>query len=310
MITHVSPHVNPHHVDLTSLRVFVAVAQSGSISAAAEAISLSIAAVSKRITDLEAVVGTLLFRRTSSGMELSPAGHSLLQHALQIQQGVERMAQHMGEFASGVAGQVRLLATSSAIVQGLPAQIRQFCEKHPNIRVDFEERLSGDVVRSVSDRRADIGIFTDNVPHDGLAVLGYDQDEMVLVAHADHPLAKLPEAQLADALQYDFVSQYESTAMNHALALAAAHSGRTLKLRSLVRGYDSVCRLVAAGMGLGLVPASFELPESVFGKLVVVRLRDAWVRRRLVIGVREGEALPSAVQALRDHLAAAAISRP
>jgi DNA-binding transcriptional LysR family regulator len=303
--------VNPHHVDLTSLRVFVAVAQSGSISAGAEAISLSIAAVSKRITDLEAVVGTLLFRRTPSGMALSPAGHSLLQHALQIQQGVERMAQHMGEFAGGVAGQVRILATSSALVQGLPAHIRSFCDRHPNIRVDFEERLSGDVIRSISDRRADIGIFTDNVPHDGLVVRPFDEDEMVLVASVDHPIAALPEARLADALEYDFVSQYDSTAMNHALALAAAHSGRTLKLRSLVRGYDSVCRMVAAGLGLGLVPASFELPEPVFGKLVVVHLKDAWVRRRLLMGVRAGETLPAAVQALFDHLAATVtVSRP
>jgi DNA-binding transcriptional LysR family regulator len=303
--------VNPHHVDLTSLRVFVAVAQSGSISAGAEAISLSIAAVSKRITDLEAVVGTLLFRRTPSGMALSPAGHSLLQHALQIQQGVERMAQHMGEFAGGVAGQVRILATSSALVQGLPAHIRSFCDRHPNIRVDFEERLSGDVIRSISDRRADIGIFTDNVPHDGLVVRPFDEDEMVLVASVDHPIAALPEARLADALEYDFVSQYDSTAMNHALALAAAHSGRTLKLRSLVRGYDSVCRMVAAGLGLGLVPASFELPEAVFGKLVVVQLKDAWVRRQLLMGVRAGETLPAAVQALFDHLAATVtVNRP
>jgi DNA-binding transcriptional LysR family regulator len=302
--------LNPNHADLTSLRIFVAVAHAGSISAGAFSASLSIAAVSKRVADLEAVVGTLLFRRTSAGMELTPAGHSLLHHALQIQQGVERMAHDLEDFAQGVAGQIRILATSSAIVQGLPGKLRSFFLQYPSIRIDFEERLSGDVVRGVAERKADIGIFTDNVPHDGLAVSSYDEDEMVLIAAPEHPIASLPTAQLSDALQYDFVSQYASTTMNHSLALAAAASGRTLKLRSLVRGYDSVCRMVAAGMGLGLVPASFPMPETSFGKLVVVRLQDTWVKRRLLIGVRDSGTMPAAVKSLCAHLTQAHFSRP
>lgn len=295
--------MNPNHVDLTSLRVFVAVAQAGSVSAAGFAVNLSIAAVSKRVAELEAAAGTLLFRRSSSGMELTPAGHALLHHALQIQQDVERMTHDLEDFAQGVVGQVRVLATSSALVQGLPLQIKSFCSRYPSIRIDFEEKLSGDVVRGVSERRADIGIFTDNVPHDGLTVRLYDEDELVLIASPDHPIVLLPQARLADALQYDFVSQYESTTVNHSLAQAAAQSGHTLKLRSLVRGYDSVCRMVAAGIGLGLVPASFTPPEAVSGKLAVLRLSDAWVRRRLLIGVRHSDTMPGAVKALCNHLA-------
>lgn len=288
----------------------MAVAQAGSISGGALAANLSIAAVSKRVTELETIVGTLLFRRTSAGIELVPAGHSLLHHALQIQQNVERMAHDLEDFGQGIAGQIRMLATSSAIVQGLPSALRSFCLKYPSIRIDFEERLSGDVVRSIAERRADVGIFTDNVPHDGLAVSPYDEDEMVLIAPPDHPIAALPAAQLSDALQYDFVSQYDSTMMNHSLALAALQSRRSLKLRSLVRGYESVCRMVAAGIGLGLVPASFPLPLESFGKLVVVRLQDAWVRRRLLIGVRDSDTMPAAVKALCNHLTEATFIRP
>lgn len=301
--------MNPNHIDLTSLRVFVAVAQAGSISGGALAANLSIAAVSKRVAELETVVGTLLFRRTSAGISLMPAGHSLLHHALQIQQDVERMAHDLEDFERGVAGQIRVLATSSAIVQGLPHALRLFCLKYPSIRIDFEERLSGDVVRAIAERRADVGIFTDNVPHDGLAVSAYDEDEMVLIAAPDHPIAALPAAQLSDALLYDFVSQYESTMMNHSLAVAAVQSGRSLKLRSLVRGYDSVCRMVAAGVGLGLVPASFPLPEASFGKLVTVRLKDPWVRRRLLVGVRDSGTMPAAVKAFCHHLTEARFSQ-
>lgn len=302
--------LNPNHIDLASLRTFVAVARTGSISAGADVVHLSIPSVSKRVAELEAIVDTPLFRRTPTGVQLTPAGHSLLQHALQIQQGMERLAHDLDDFARGVTGQVRILATSSAIVQGLPGQLKSFSASHPRIRIDFEERLSGDVVRAVVQQSADIGIFTHNVPHDGLEVRPYDEDELVLIAPPDHPVAGLQEARLADVLQYDFVSQYDSTMTNNLLSLAAIHAGRTLRLRSLVRGYDSVCRLVAAGLGLGLVPASFPIDPDAVGPLAVIRLQDPWIRRRLLLGTRAGENLGVAVRALRDHLVEPPVNPP
>lgn len=295
--------MNPNHLDLTSLRIFVAVARTGSISAAAEAVSLSVPSVSKRVSELEATIGTAAFKRTPAGVQLTPAGYSLLQHALEIQQAVDRLAHDLSGFSQGLSGQVRLLTTSSAIVQGLPARLASFQAQCPGVRVELEERLSGDVVRALMERRADLGIFTENVPHAGLVVRPYDEDELVLIARAPHPIASVPTARLSDALQYDFISQYDSTVMNHMLLLAAVQSGKTLKLRSLVRGYDSVCRMVAAGLGLGLVPASFPLATAQYGQLVVVRLEDPWVRRRLLLGVREGD-LTGATKALWDHLEA------
>lgn len=154
--------MNANHFDLTSLRIFVAVAQSGSISAGAHAASLSIAAVSKRVAELESLTGSSLFVRLPSGVQLTPAGHALLHHALQVQQSVERMACDLDDFAQGLAGQVRVLTTSSAIVQGLPLRLKAFSAGYPSIRIDLEERLSGEVVRAVLERKADLGIFTDN----------------------------------------------------------------------------------------------------------------------------------------------------
>ena len=130
----------------------------------------------------------------------------------------------------------------------------------------------------------------------------YDEDEMVLIAAPSHPLAARPTSRFSEALQYDFVSQHDSTSMNHLLAQAAAETGRTLKLRSLVRSYDGVCRMVAADFGLGLIPASFVVPNEFFGRLHVIRLEDAWAKRKLLTGVRDLETLPAAAKALRKHL--------
>jgi DNA-binding transcriptional LysR family regulator len=158
------------------------------------------------------------------------------------------------------------------------------------------------VVRYVLERKADIGIFTNNVPYDGLTVQPYGEDEMVLIAALSHPLAKLTTVQLRGTLQYDFIAQHDSTSMNNVLAQAAAEAGFPVRLRSLMRSYDGVCRMVAADMGIGLVPASFAIPSDIFAKLHIVHLEDQWAKRQLLTGVRDVETLPAAVKVLRNHL--------
>lgn len=294
--------MNPSHVDLVSLRVFVSVAQSGSISAGAEQVSLSVGAVSKRIAELEAISGASLFVRLPTGVQLTVAGHALLHRALEVLQTVERLAADMDAFAQGLAGQVRVLATSSALLQGLPQSLASFAAAYPAVRIDLEERLSGEVVRFVLERKADLGIFTSNVPHDGLVAEPCGEDEMILIAPAGHVLARNPDIAFEEALQYDFVTQHDSTSLNGVLAQAATALGQPLRLRSLVRSYDGVCRMVAADNGLGLIPSSYPIPNEFVPRLARVHLRDAWARRRLLVGVRDANAMPAAIKGLRNHL--------
>ena len=293
--------MNPAHVDLVSLRVFVGVAQSGSISAGADQVHLTAGAVSKRIAELEAETGVPLFARLPTGVELTVAGHALLHWALQVLLTVERLAADMDSFAQGLNGQVRVLATSSAILQGLPDRLAAFGSLYPSVGVQLEERLSSEIVRMVLERRGDLAIFTGNVPHDGLSAQGCGEDQMVLVVPHRHALAAADEIDFQDALPYAFVSQFESTSFNNVLAQAAAAHGEPLRLHSLMRSYDGVCRMVAAGHGLGVIPDCFGLPTGLAPALRIVRLRDAWAKRRLLVGVRDAEGTPAAAKALRKY---------
>ncbi|MGO4611188.1 LysR substrate-binding domain-containing protein, partial [Variovorax sp. 2RAF20] len=85
-------------------------------------------------------------------------------HALTILQDVERMAGVMSDYASGVRGQVRVCANTSAITQFLPDDLAAFMRQHPTIRIELEEQNSGEIVAALVENRADVGIFADRTP--------------------------------------------------------------------------------------------------------------------------------------------------
>lgn len=145
-------------IDLTSLQLFVAVCELGSIGRAAEREFIAASAVSKRLSDLEATVDTALLYRHSRGVTLTPAGESLLHHARNVLYGLERMQGELSEYADGVRGHVRIHANMSAIVQFLPEDLGVFARKHGQVKIDLQEQLSPAVLAAVQEGTADIGI--------------------------------------------------------------------------------------------------------------------------------------------------------
>ena len=138
-------------IDLTSLQLFVAVCELGSIGRAAEREYIAASAVSKRLSDLEAAVDTALLYRHSRGVTLTPAGESLLHHARNVLYGLERMQGELSEYSDGVRGHVRMHATISSIVQFLPEDLGSFAREHSQIKIDLQEHLSADVLQAVHD---------------------------------------------------------------------------------------------------------------------------------------------------------------
>src|SRR5262245_49109611 len=111
------------HLDLTSLRYFIAVCEAGNITRAAEGEHVVASAISKRLTQLEEELGVPLLQRQRRGVTPTPAGEVLLEHARALLSTASRVAQDIASFGSGVRGQVRLLATVSSIAEKLPDDV-------------------------------------------------------------------------------------------------------------------------------------------------------------------------------------------
>jgi DNA-binding transcriptional LysR family regulator len=294
--------VNLHRLDLFSLSLFAQVARCGSISKAAELSALAIGAASKRITDLEAAVGAPLLQRHSRGVTLTAAGQALQKHAQRILADVDQLEADLSDYASGLTGVVRLWANTSAVTQFLPADLSAFAQANPGIRIELEEEDSSEVVLAVVDGRADLGIFADRTPTLGLQVMDYRQDRLVLVAPPGHALARRRSVGFDEALEYDFVSLPKSTSLAKRLQAESEALGRRLKLRIHVRSFDAMCQMVAAGMGVAILPREAIQPHVRSMHLRKVGLTDPWASRKLVLGTRDLKALPRHVRLLIDHL--------
>ena len=138
-------------LDLTSMQLFVAVCEEGSIARAAQREHLAASAVSKRLSDLESSVDTALLYRHARGVDLTPAGETFLHHARTVLFNMDRLQVDLDEYAAGIKGHVRVHANISAIVQFLPEDLAGFSAAHPQIKIDLQEHVSTDIARAVAE---------------------------------------------------------------------------------------------------------------------------------------------------------------
>jgi DNA-binding transcriptional LysR family regulator len=289
-------------LDPVSLRLFVAVMEEGTIAAAGRREHFAPAAVSHRVSELETALGTVLFQRSNKGTEATAAAHTLLGLARGVLHGLDDIAEQMAGHAGGLRGHVRVFANISAITQFLPDDLRSFMEAAPQVQVHLQERISSAIARAVADSRADIGILNAGSYGEALTVLPYRKDELVLIVPRAHPLAARRKATLRDALAHDFVGAHPGSAVNDQLHRAAGELGLPLRLRIQVSGYDAMSLMVAAGMGIGVLPRlSARLYLSALN-VRAVTLDEPWAHRQLVVCVRSLDALSPAARSLVDHL--------
>src|SRR5438105_8833585 len=290
--------------DLSDLRLFLNVVESGISTHGAERMHLAIAAASTRIRNMEAALGTPLLHRERQGVQPTPAGRTLVHHARMLLQQAERMHGDLAEYAEGLRGQVRLLSNTNALTEFLPEPLSAFLATHPQVNIDLEERLSDEIVAAVADGTADVGIVAGTVEVAGLEVLPFRIDRFVLVVAPGHLLSTAERMAFAEVLDFDFVGLDRASALQRFLSEKAERIGRRLRLRVQLRSFDAVCRLVECNVGIGIVPATTAERHAKTMSLRRIELADDWAVRNLTICVRREADLPIYARDLVRHLSA------
>lgn len=288
--------------DLVSVRLAVACAQTGSLTAAARDSHLALAAASRRIRDLEDALGEALFERHPRGLLPTAAGRVFVKHGLTLLQTMEQLGGELADLRRGIARHIRLCASSAAISQFLPPLLARYSELHPQVHIDLEEQVSEAVAATLREGRADVAVFVEGPDTTGLDTRLFREDELVLILPAGHALArsKKPLA-FVDALDEEWISLTAGAAMLQKQQQAALSANRPLKLRMQVRSFDAVCHMVASGLGVAILPKAATLPMVKSMKLGWRPLADAWASRRLLTATMAGQA-DAGIASLVDFL--------
>lgn len=289
-------------LDSSSARVFVAIAEEGSIGRAAARENIVPSAVSKRLAELEQMLGVTLVDRGQHGVTLTPAGEALAHHSRMVLQAIERAHDELSEYVHGVRGHLRVRASASSLGAGLPAQIRSFLRTHPGVKIDLEELETPLIFRDVLEGRADLGIGPNIFRPSELECLPYAGYDLCAVAPRSHPLASRTSVSYVETLAYDQVEQNRSSVLTQLLDQAANRSGVSKLTRIRVRGFEVVCGMIAAEMGVGVVPSFLRATQSRQRQLRFVPLSDEWAKLTIVMVAREFKSLPAAARAFVEHL--------
>lgn len=225
------------HFDLIDLKLFQHTLECGNITAGASRSHLSLPAASARIRAMEASLGIPLLERNRRGVQPTPAGQALLQHARLITQQVERLQFDLGQYAQGQQGQVRLLCNTAALTEYLPELLASYLAENPGVSVDVQELPSLRIVQAITQGMADLGIVSTAAPIEHLQTRPFRDDPLVLVTPQGHPWP----------VRWRQVS---STAWPMAMSAwgPAVHWGCTWKSKRCTRG--SACRFGYEQRGL------------------------------------------------------------
>lgn len=286
------------HFDLADLRLFIHIAESPSLTQGARRAHLSPAAASARIKALESQLDSRLLYRDSRGVELTPAGNRLLQHARLIMRQVDYLKSEFTAYGADNAGHIRIFANTTAVTEFLPEVLAGFLAQRPGVTVDLQERLSRDIVRGVLDGSTDMGIIAGPVRAQCLQVLHFSTDRLLLAVPVGHPLASEKRVSLRQTLAYQHIGLHEGSTLLTFLRNQVEKLGGNLSLRIQLSSFEAVCRMIEAGVGIGIIPESAAIRHSRTMQLATVELDEPWAVRERSILVRDLEALPGSVRAL------------
>jgi DNA-binding transcriptional LysR family regulator len=288
--------------DLVDLQLFIAVADERSITAGALRAHLALASASARIKGLEAALGVSLLKRGRRGIELTAAGESLLDHARLIIHNVEAMRGDLAAYASGIRASVHLLANTSGLSEHLPKALAAFLREHPDINVDVEERESTDIAAAIASGAADLGFAAEHALPDNFERFLFSEDRLMLVTARQGEFAGRRQIDFQEVTGRDFVGLTNSTALQLHIAKHAARLGVRLRFRARLRDFDAICQLVAADVGMAVVPEAAARRCARSMPITMIRIRDAWANRRLAICARSFKTLPRPAKQLVEFL--------
>jgi DNA-binding transcriptional LysR family regulator len=287
--------------DLHDLQAFVAVAEFKSFRKAAEFVSISQPAFSRRIEKLEQSLGVKLIDRNTRSMELTNVGRDFSRKARHILDNLDEALLSIEEVGGARMGQVTIACVPSAVYYFLPQVLRQYHASYPRIKIKVHDASANQVLSVVASGEADFGVNFIGDDEPGIDFQTILEERFVAACKKDHPLAKKKVATWEELKKYDFMTVSKSSGNRMLLDMALAGTSAKPEIVYEAQHVTTLLGLVEAGMGIAAVPA-LAMPSKDHAVLASVPLINPVVSRRIGLIKRKGRSFSPAAERLYELL--------
>ncbi|MBV6303325.1 LysR family transcriptional regulator [Candidimonas humi] len=288
-------------IDLAELETFIAVAQLGSFSLAAQHLHITQPSVTSRIQRLEAVLDTKLLIRTTRTVQTTPQGALLLREATQVLHGLQSLVENFHQQAQASRSRVAVAATPMLAAEVLPLIIHSYCQKYTDVQIELRDLRYRDALNALLSGEADVAVLALQEHDRRFRFQPVREDDMVLVVPSDHALAH------ASSVSPDAMAAYPLVVLQHyepMLARIAEDIGRrglALPPAQTAGNLNTIIGMLDARLGMTLLPRSMTRRPRQEGH-VVVEIEGIRLSRSFGIATLRNAALSSTVQSFCRYL--------
>jgi DNA-binding transcriptional LysR family regulator len=287
-------------MDLLQLEHFLAVAEEGNFTRAAERVCRTQPAVSQSIKKLEDVIGARLFTRDVHEVVLTEAGRTLVEYARRIVRLRDDVMRRLAEQRSLDSGTLSIAAHESAAIYLLPGPLRRYFDAFPQIKVGIYRSRLDEIPRQVMDREVDIGFVKEQPAFHELEAVPVHNDEMVLISSAQHPLAGRGTVGVRELAGEPFILHHLCTSTAQQVLRLFEAAGTRCRIAAELWSFENIKHFVQEGLGLAVVPRVSAARELAAGTLRQVPLVGLRIPRQTYMIFRDRTCLSPAAQQFVD----------
>lgn len=285
-------------MDFKQIEAFISVAKLKSFSKAANQIFLSQPTISSHISSLEKELNIQLFDRTSKEVNLTPAGESFFNYAVDIINTRNHAVHSIANFNKKICGKLNLSCSTTPCNTIVPELLKKFLDKYPDVTFNVKERGSGDIIKNILDLKSEIGIVGTCIDNPKITYFNIVEDDLIVISH---PSLGLPaDISVQELFKYKFIFREKNSATRITFENELAKNDlslNALKILCEVNNIDTLIQFVRSGMGVSVLSKKLYENYAYDTNLKCSVISDLEIKRNIYLAINSKRTLSPTAKA-------------
>ncbi len=283
-------------MQIQSFKIFCDLVETESFTRAAQINGVTQSAVSQQISSLERQLKSLLIERSKKKFRLTREGELLYEHSRQIVSTYDSLLHRLQEVKDIVSGTIRVATIYSIGLHDLPPYLKRFLKAYPTVNVHVEYQRANQVYEDVLGNVVDLGLVAYPNKDSRLEMVHLREEQMVLICHPKHPLARAKTVRLAQLDGQKFIGFEPDIPTRKAVDKVLRDAGITIRVVMEFDNIETVKRAVEIEAGVSIVPDGTVAGEVAKQTLTAVPIADAHIGRPLGVIYKKNKVLSPAMK--------------